>query len=47
MGLVCKAIVLGVVRVVHALKSEIMDGSMNVCRSEDASTVETEIEVQC
>ena len=40
-SLVCKAIVLGVeVRVVHALKSEIENGRMNVCRSEEASRVE-------
>ena len=39
-GLVCKAIVLGVVIVVHALESEIENGRMNVSRSEEASRME-------
>ena len=36
----CKAIVLSVVVVVRALESEIENGGMNVCRSEEASRVE-------
>ena len=36
----CKAIVLNVVVVVHALESEIENGRMNVCRSEEASRLE-------
>ena len=36
----CKAIVLGVVIVVHALESEVENGRMNVCRSEVTSRVE-------
>ena len=37
----CKAIVLGVVIVVHALESEVENGRMNICRSEEAGRVET------
>ena len=40
LGLVCKAIVLGVVLVVHALESEIENGRINVCRSKETRRVE-------
>ena len=44
--MVCKAIVLGVVIVVHALESEIENGRMNVYRSEEASRVENEMKAE-
>ena len=40
MCLLYKVIVLGVVVVVHALESEIENGRMNACRSEEAGEVE-------
>ena len=38
--MMCKAIVLGIVIVVHALESEVENSRMNVYRSEEASRVE-------